>query len=109
MSIQLNKVGIEIDGTTYQFYKLTFGFQRRLVEVQSNLNKLQNAVAKKYNIPVSEVNESSQVSEEEKLEIARAGLEMQDALSGLFVNPDEASILDNFDSSNIGELIEALK
>lgn len=109
MAITLNRVGIEIDGKVYELYKLSFGFQRKLVEVQSNLNKLQNQVAKKYGVEVEDINESSQVPESEKLEIARSGLELQDAIAGLFVNKEEAKILDNFDSSNIRELIEALK
>jgi len=109
MAITLNRVGIEIDGKTYEFYKLSFGFQRRLIEVQSNLNKLQNEVAKKYEVEVSDINTSDLIPESEKLEIARAGLELQDAIASLFVKPEEAKILDNFDGSNIGELIEALK
>ena len=109
MAITLNRIGIDIDGTVYEFYKLSFGFQRRLVEVQSNLNKLQNEIAKKYNIDVSEINESKEVTETEKLEIASAGLELQDAVASLFVKPEEAKILDNFDGTNIGLLIEALK
>ena len=109
MAIQLNKAGIDIDGKTYQFYKLSFGFQRRLIEVQSSLNKLQNEVAKKYNIDIEEINTSDKVPESTKLEIARTGLELQDAIGELFVNPDEKGILDNFGGDNIGELIEALK
>lgn len=109
MAITLNKVGVEIDGKVYEFYKLSFGFQRKLVEVQSNLNKLQNNIAKKYDVEVSEINTSEKVPDGEKLEVAKAGLALQDAIASLFVNPDEAKILDNFDSSNIGELIEALK
>lgn len=109
MGITLNRVKIDIDGKNYEFYKLNFSFQRKLVEVQSNLNKLQNEVAKKYNIEVSEINDTDTVSESEKLEIATAGLEIQEALKSLFVNPEEAEILGNFDGSNIGELIEALK
>lgn len=109
MGITLNKVGVDIDGQVFQFYKLTFGFQRKLVEVQSNLNKLQNDIAKKYDIDVQAVQTSDQVSDSEKLDITRASLEFQDALKSLFVNKDEAVILDNFDGDNIGELIEALK
>ena len=109
MGITLNKVGIEIDGKVYQFYKLTFGFQRKLIAVQTNLNQLQNEIAKKHNISIEEIEESDKVSETDKLAIASAGLELQDALSALFVNPEDAKILDNFDGSNIGELIEALK
>lgn len=109
MAITLNKVGVEIDGKVYQFYKLSFGFQRKLVEVQSNINKLNNEIAKKYNIDASEVNTSDKVSETKKLEVAKAGLELQSALTSLFVNPDEAKILDNFDGDNLTQLIEALK
>ena len=109
MGITLNKVGIEIDGKVYQFYKLTFGFQRKLIAVQTNLNQLQNEIAKKHNISIEEIEESDKVSETDKLAIASAGLELQDALSALFGNPEDAKILDNFDGSNIGELIEALK
>lgn len=109
MAIELNKVGVEIDGKVYQLYKLTFGFQRRLVEVQSNLNKMQNEVAKKYDVAIESINESNKVPEDEKIEIAKAGLQLQDAIAGLFVVPEEAAILDNFDGTNIGELIESLK
>ena len=109
MAITLNRIGVDIDGTVYEFYKLSFGFQRRLVEVQSRLNKLQNEIAKKYNIDVSEINKSKEVTGTEKLEIASAALELQDAVASLFVKPEEAKILDNFDGTNIGLLIEALK
>lgn len=109
MGITLNKVGVEIDGKVYQFYKLSFGFQRRLVEVQSNVNKKTNEIAKKYGVEPNEINDSDKVSDEDKLEVAKAGLEVQNALSGLFVNPDEASILDNFDGDSLKQLIEALK
>lgn len=109
MSIELNKVGVEIDGKTYQFYKLTFGFQRKLIEVQHTMSKLQDELAKKYNIDVKDVDTSELVTQTEKLELAQAGLALQDAIAQLFVNQDEAAILDNFDGGNIGQLIEALK
>jgi len=109
MGITLNKVGVEIDGQVYQFYKLSFGFQRKLVEVQSNLNKLTNDMAKKYGIDADAINESDKVSESDKLEIAKAGLELQDALGSLFVNPEEAKVLDNFDGDSLTQLIDALK
>jgi hypothetical protein len=109
MAITLNKVGVEIDGKVYEFYKLSFGFQRKLVEVQSNLNKLTNETAKKYGVDVSEVNDSDKVPEDAKLEIAKAGLELQEALATLFVDPKEAKILDNFDGDSLTQLIEALK
>jgi hypothetical protein len=109
MAITLNKVGIEIDGKVYQFYKLTFGFQRKLVEVQSNLNKLTTEIAKKHSIEPEAINESDKVPESDKLEIAKAGLKLQESLGSLFVNQDEIGILDNFDGDSLTELIEALK
>lgn len=109
MAITLNKVGIEIDGKVYEFYKLSFGFQRKLIEVQSNVSKLQNTLAKKYSIEVSELDTSDKVTNDEKLELAKAGLEVTDALRGLFVNKEEAVILDNFDSENLTELVNSLK
>lgn len=109
MAITLNKVGVEIDGKVYQFYKLNFGFRRKLVELQSNLNKLQNDIAKKYNIEVGDIEKSEKVTESDKLEIAREGLKLQEALATLFANPEEASILDNFDEDSLAQLIEALK
>lgn len=109
MGITLNKVNVEIDGKVYQLYKLTFGFQRRLIEVQTNLSKLQTEVAKKYNIEPELVAESDKVPEAVKLEIARNSLELQDALGSLFVNKDDAAILDNFDGDSLQQLIEMLK
>lgn len=109
MAITLNKVGVEIDGKVYQFYKLNFGFQRKLVELQSNLNKMQNEIAKKYNIEVSDIEGNEEISEDEKLELAKAGLQLQSVIAELFVNPDEAKILDNFDEDSLKQLIEALK
>ena len=109
MSITLNRVGVEIDGKVYNFYKLSFGFQRRLIEVQSSLDKLRNDIAKKYNIDIADVANSDKVSASEKLEIARAGLDIQEAMKSLFVNTDESAILDNFTADNITELINALK
>lgn len=109
MGITLNKVGVEIDGQTYQFYKLTFGFQRKLVEVQSNLDKLRNEIAKKYDIDPETVTDSDKVTESEKLSVAKAGLELQEAIASLFVKKEESAILDNFDNESITQLIEALK
>lgn len=109
MAITLNKVGVEIDGKVYQFYKLSFGFQRRLVEVQSNINKLRSEIAKKYSIEVGDLVNSDQVTDEEKMQIATASLEMQDVIKQLFVNKEEADILDNFDVDNMTELFKALQ
>lgn len=109
MSIQLNKVGIEIDGTVYQFYKMSFGFQRRMIEMQSNLTKTMSEIAKKYGVETSEINISDKVPVEAKLELAKVSLEIQEVVGSLFVNKDEAVLLDNFSPDNITELIEALK
>lgn len=107
--IELNKVGIEIDGKVYQLYKMSFGFQRKMIELQSNLNKQMNEIAKKYGLEVSEVNTSEKVTNEDKLELARVSLEMQSVVASLFVNKEEAEILDNFTADNVTQLIEALK
>lgn len=109
MAITLNRVKIEIDGKEYEFYKLNFAFQRKLIEVQSNINKLQNEIAKKYGVDVQEITTSDKIPDNDKLELAKSSLELQDVIASLFVNPEEAKILDNFDGTNIGELIEALK
>lgn len=109
MPIKLNRVKIEIDGKEYEFYKLSFGFQRKLIEVQSKINKLQNEIAKKYGVDVQEITTSDKIPDNDKLELAKSSLELQDVIASLFVNPEEAKILDNFDGTNIGELIEALK
>lgn len=107
--IQLNKVGIEIDGTVYQLYKINFGFQRRLIQLQSNLSKLTNNIAKKYDIDIADVSTSDKPSNDEKLELAENSLKIQEALADLFINKDEAKILDNFDMQNATDLITALQ
>ena len=107
--IELNKVGIDIDGKVYQFYKINFGFQRRLIELQSELNKKTNAIAHKYGIEISEIDASDKPTNSEKLSISESSLKIQEALGCLFVNKDEAKILDNFDMQNATELIAALQ
>jgi len=107
--ISLNKVAIEIDGKTYEFYKANLGFQRRLVEAQSNLDKLVDEIAKKYDVDYDEVTTSDKVSGRDKLELSKVGLGMIDIIASLFVNPEEAVILDSFSDNNVTELIEALK
>ena len=107
--IELNKVGIEIDGKVYQFYKVNFGFQRRLIELQSGINKQANAISKKYGIKISEISTSDKPTNEEKLSISEGNLNIQYSLACLFVNKDEAKILDSFDMQNATELITALQ
>lgn len=107
--IELNKVGIEIDGKVYQFYKMNFGFQRKMIELQSNLSRMLNDAAKKYGVDVSEVNESDKVPQDIKLQLATLSLDMQEVVSNLFVNKEEAAILDMFDADSVNKLITALK
>ena len=107
--IELNKVGIEIDGKVYQCYKINFGFQRHLIELQNNLNKLTNIISKKYSIEISEIGTSDKPTNDEKMAISEGNLKIQDVLACLFINKDEAKILDNFDMQNAAELITALQ
>ena len=90
-------------------YNISFGFQRRLIELQSQLSQLNNDKKKKYEISIDEVSLSDKVTEDDKLQLAKKSLEMQDVLAMLFVNPEESKILDNFDSDNVTELIKALQ
>jgi hypothetical protein len=109
MAITINKVGIEIDGKVYQFYKVSFGFQRKLVELQTNMQKIRSEIANKYHIDPDTIETSDKLGDNDKLLIAQSSLGLQEAVATLFVNKDEASILDNFDGENIAQLIQALK
>lgn len=109
MAITLNKVGVEIDGKVYEFYKMSFKFQRQLIELQSNIDELTNKIAKEHGISPEEVNDSDKVPTKDKLEIAKASLAMQEVLASLFVDPDDAVILDNFSGDNVAELINSLQ
>lgn len=109
MAITLNKVGIDIDGKVYEFYKMSFGFQRKLIELQSSIDELTNKIAKKYEVSPDEVNDSEKVPTKEKLEVAKLSLDMQEVVASLFVNPEEAVILDNFSGDNVAELITSLQ
>lgn len=107
--IKTNRVGVDIDGTVYQLYNMNFGFQRRMVEVQSNISKLQNKLAKEYGVNPDEVSTSDKVPAEQKVELAAMGLQIADVVKSLFVNPEEAAIVDNFDMDNLTELIGILQ
>ena len=48
--IELNKVGIEIDGKVYKMRKMTFSFQRRMIALQTSINDTQKRLAKKYDV-----------------------------------------------------------
>ena len=105
--IELNKVGIEIDGKVYQFRKMSFGFQRRMLEMQTAISEMNKKLAKKYNVPVEEV--ESKMSDEERIELAKLSLSIQEVVASLFVNKEEAVILDDFDADSLTQLITALQ
>ena len=107
--IKLNKVGIDIDGTVYQFYKLNFAFERRLIAIQDKLNRMHVDLANKYSIEPSEVDDSDKISVDDKLQLAKTALELQDTTAELFVNSEESKILDKFDADAINQLISALR
>lgn len=109
MDIVLNKVVVKIDGKDYQFYKLNLGFNRELIELQSDLNKMTNQLAKKYNIEVSQIDSCPDVTPAEQLDIAKLNLQMSNSMKKLLVDPKDSGIIDKLDSSNISELITALK
>lgn len=109
MKIELNKVGVDIDGKVYQFYKLNFGFQRKLVELQSTLDKLRNEIAKRHDIDIAEVTSSDKVSKEDKLTVAKASMDIHSAMAGLVVNQDEVGVIDLLDSESLQQLIQALR
>lgn len=105
--IELNKVGIEIDGKVYQMRKMSFGFQRRMIALQTSINDTQKRLAKKYDVSTDKLD--GVITDEEKLELANLSLSVQEVVSELFVNKEEAEILDYFDQDALTKLIEALK
>lgn len=107
MSITLNTVGIEIDGKVYQMRKMNFGFQRRMIALQTSINDIQKRLAKKYNVSTDKLD--GVITPEEQLELANLSLSVQEVASELFVNKEEAEILDNFDQDALSQLIQALQ
>lgn len=105
--IELNKVGIEIDGKVYQFRKMSFRFQRSMLEMQTAISEKNKKLAKKYDVPVEEV--ESKMSDEERIEMAQLSLSIQEVVASLFVNKEEAVILDDFDADSLTQLITALQ
>lgn len=105
--IELNKVGIEIDGKVYQMRKMSFGFQRRMIALQTSINDTQKRLAKKYDVSTDKLD--GVITAEEQLELANLSLSVQEVASELFVNKEEASILDHFDQESLSQLIEALQ
>ena len=105
--IELNKVGIEIDGKVYEMRKMSFGFQRRMIALQTSINDTQKRLAKKYNVATDKLD--GVISADEQLELANLSLSVQEVASELFVNKEEAEILDHFDQDSLSKLIEALQ
>lgn len=105
--IELNRVGIEIDGKVYQFRKMSFGFQRRMLEMQTAISEMNKKLSKKYNVSVDEIEDK--MSDEERIELAKLSLSIQEVVASLFVNKEEAVILDDFDADTLTQLITALQ
>ena len=105
--IELNKVGVEIDGKVYQMRKMSFGFQRRMIALQTSINDTQKRLAKKYNVAIDKLD--GVITPEEQLELANLSLSVQEVVSELFVNKEEAEILDYFDQDALSQLIKALQ
>lgn len=100
--ININKVGIEIDGKVYEVYKLNFGTQRRLIEVRRATNKLTKELLTKYKT-------EEEIPEDEQLELAEKNFVILDLLSEQFVNPEEGKIVEKLDETSIASFIEALR
>lgn len=109
--IEIDKVGIDIDGKVYEMYKMNFGLRRKLIEVQLIAARLVEDIAKKAGVEPDRdvVMSSNKVSEINKLEIGEAYLNVQTCLNELFVKPEEASIIDKLDDLSIAQLIGALQ
>ena len=105
--IELNKVGVEIDGKVYEMRKMSFGFQRRMIALQTSINDTQKRLAKKYNVAIDKLD--GVITPEEQLELANLSLSVQEVASELFVNKEEAEILDHFDQDALSQLIKALQ
>ena len=105
--IELNKVNIEIDGKVYQMRKMSFRFQRSMIALQTSINDIQKRLAKKYDVSTDKL--AGVITPEEQLELANLSLSVQEVASELFVNKEEAEILDHFDQDSLSKLIEALQ
>ena len=105
--IELNKVDIEIDGKVYEMRKMNFRFQRRMIALQTSINDTQKRLAKKYDVSTDKLD--GVITPEEQLELANLSLSVQEVASELFVNKEEAEILDHFDQESLTKLIEALQ
>jgi len=101
-AININKVGIEIDGTVYEAYKLNFGAQRRLIEVRRAVNKITKELLAEYKT-------EDAIPEDDSLELAQKNFEIIDLLADQFVNKEEGKIVEKLDEDSLAALIEALR
>lgn len=109
--IKLNVVGITINGKVVEFYKMSFGFRRKLIEVQLKAAKMVEEYARIADVEPTRdaVLASDKVTEVQKLELGNAYLDVQSALAELFVNKEDANLLDLLDEDGISTLIIALQ
>ena len=93
---------------------MNFGFRRGMIEMQNNLNKVLDEAAKAHDTTADAIREalsdenSTLLTDAEKVNISNLSLEMQEVLASLFVNPDDAKILQYFDDANAAALIKAV-
>ena len=111
MKIKLNKVGIDINGKVYNFYKMNFGTRRKLVEIQNQMTKLKNDVLKNNSIDITSLNDEAAASLPEKVQMEM--LELDAAAKNIFkellVDQSEAEIIDMLQTDeHIQQLAEAL-
>ena len=111
MKIELNKVGIDINGKVYNFYKMNFGTRRKLVEIQNQMTKLKNDVLKNNSVDITSLNDDAAESLPEKVQMEM--LELDAAAKNIFkellVDQSESEIIDMLQTDeHIQQLAEAL-
>lgn len=111
MKIELNKVGIDINGKVYNFYKMNFGTRRKLVEIQNQMMKLKNDVLKEKGVDISSLSDESaaELSEEVQKEMLELDAAAKNIFKELLVDQSEAEIIDMLQTDeHIRQLAEAL-
>lgn len=107
LELNLNKVGVKINGEVYEFYKVNFGLQRQMMELQKAGTSLVNSLKKKYDVEnASDIEKLA--TEEEKLEMMGLSLKMQEALKSVAVNEKSEQVLDKLDVDSAQQLMGAL-
>lgn len=100
--IEIPKVGIDIDGKVYEIRKISFGTQRKLTELSTQVKKLKQGLIKKHG-------SEEKIPQEDYLEVASVNFKVLDILGALFIKPDEAQVLDLLTEDNLTDLITALR